>query len=424
MNFGDDQASGETAANAGNAAFPYLGRTLRLDSLTERYRIRGSSPFSRASMAAAPAGWLSFHAAFAYSHPRTTAVYEGLAAGVLVAPAVLRDASGFSARSDGTASGSRPSGLFRVEVRPARRWRLVHLYRTDRFETSASARLLERYLTAAPAALASGAFDRLAVNESRGELDAFFEATRSLTLRLGYRRQWGDATVRSSTFSGEPFGAGRLSRQSGAAGVAYRTRLFRFNADLERAGTSEAYFRNSLRDYSKVRARVSYNPDRDWRASLEYLWLRNDSPGGGWQFANRAATASLEWSPGPSNAYSVLGSYTRSTMDSSIDIFAPQTLLRERSSFREAGHSGMLFLALQPGRWGAHQPGLRAGGTFHVNDRSRPANYYTPQARVSMPLFRQVAAHAEWRWYSLSQRLYGFENFASHQIVVSLTFAR
>jgi hypothetical protein len=426
----EDQSTGEAVLNPGNLQRPYLGRTLSLGRLTEQYRVRGDALFSRALVAAALARWLDLHAAFTFSNPDTAITYDNAASGVFVTPGTLLDAGGGTARLTGTANALRPSGSFRTEIRPARRWRIVQAFRTDRFENSASAQLLERYLTAgAPTQFSTSPADRLRVDDNRQELDAFTNLTKDLTLRAGYRYNWGNASFRPSSFQTGPLAAGRLDRHSGVAGLQYRKGPTRFSADFERGVAGQVYFRNSLRDYSKVRARASYALAAAWRASFDYQWLKNygSSSGvaiGSWDFESSAASASLEWMPKKAKSVSLFTSYARSTAESNINIFEPRTLMRERSAFREAGHSGSLFFRLAPGARTTFRPGLTAGGSFHVNGGSRPTRYYLPQARLALPFYRNVGAYAEWRWYGFSQPLYPFENFTSHQMAVGLTISR
>ena len=427
--FSDDQASDENIANGGNLRRPYLGHTLSLTDLNEQYRVRGDSIYSRGSVAVNPAQWLDLNAAFTYTNPNVDVTYENKSQGTIVIPQTLLSASGGMDGFRGTARMPRPSGSVSVEVRPWNRVRVIESYLTDRFHNSASAQLLEQYLTgASTTSFASEAVDRLVTNNSRQQLDGFFDVTPSLTLRGGHRYEWGDATVRSSSYLSEPLQAGRLSRQVGIAGINYRlSAVLRLNADFEGASTSHAYFRTSLRDYKKFRTRASYSPPSgSWRASFDYLWLDNDNPDPAvnWDFESRAATATMEWSPDAGKHYSVIADYTRSSMHSRIDIIAPESFLRERSQFREAGNSGTLLLRIQPGVWKSYQPGLSAGGTLYVNNGSRPTRYYVPQARVTLPVSKQVGVNGEWRWYSLSESLYPFENFASHQLLISLTIRR
>jgi hypothetical protein len=353
--------------------------------------------------------------------------YENRSQGTFVVPQTLLDASGGMDQFRGAARMPRPSGSARVEMRPWHRIRVVEFYSTDRFHNSASAQLVELYLTGTTTrTVANNSVDRLVTNDSRQQLDAYFDVTNSLTLHAGHRYQWGQATVRSSHYLSPAYEAGQLRRQVGMGGISYRWKsAVRASADFEGATTSRAYFRTSLRDYRKFHARASYThqPSGAWRASFDYLWLDNDNPDPAvrWDFASQAASANFEWFPKGSKQMSFLADYTRSTLHSNIDFIAPQLFLTQRSSFREAGNAGTLLVRLQPAGWHAHPPGLSAGGTLYVNNGSRPTRYYVPQVRLTLPLYRHASANAEWRWYSMTERLYRFENFASHQLLVSLT---
>jgi hypothetical protein len=426
--FRDDQASDESIGNRGNLRRPYLGRELRLTDLNEQYRVRGDSLYTRGSIATSPAPWLDVSAVFTYTNPNVDVEYENRSQGTFVVQYTLADASGGADRLTGTARMPRPSGSVNVELRPWNQIRMVSSYMTDRFHNSASAQFLEQYLTgSSTSSFTRTGLDRLVTNDSRQQLDAFFDISSSLTLRGGYRYQWGDASVRSSSFLTSPFEEGRLSRHTGIAGISYRKPSFRLTADFEGASTSQAYFRTSLRDYRKVRTQVRYiAPSGSWRTSFDYFWLQNNNPDRAvrWAFESHAATASVEWFPNSGKRYSFIADYTRSGVHSRIDIIAPQSLLPERSSFREAGNSATLLIRLQPSAWHPRQPGISLGGTLYLNNGSRPTNYYVPQARMSLPLTGRFSANAEWRWYSMTESLYRFENFASHQLLLSLTIRR
>ncbi len=420
--FRDDQASDENLANRGNLTRPYLGRNLRLTDLNEQYRVRGDSVYSRGSVAINPASWVNLAGSFIYTNPNVDVSYENRSQGTFVIPQTLLDASGGLDRFRGTAKMPRPSGSLRGELRPWRRLRIVEAWNTERFHNSATGQLLAQYLTGTvTSSLSTTSIDRLVTNDSRQQIDAFFDVTGALTLHGGHRYQWGDATVRASNLASAPFEAGKLSRQIGVAGIAYRMAgVLRMNADFEAASTSRAYFRTSLRDYRKLRGRASFSPKptSSWRAAFDYQWLDNDNPDPTvrWDFQSRAATTSLEYSPNSGKRYSILGDYTRSTMHSRINILVPSTLLREFSNFREAGNSGTLLVRIQPY--------FSFGGTLYVNNGSRPTRYYLPQARFSLPLSKQVSANAEWRWFSFGESLYRFESFGSHQLLLSLTMRR
>ena len=85
---------------------------------------------------------------------------------------------------------------------------------------------------------------------------------------------------------------------------------------------------------------------------------------------------------------------------------------------------GTVLLRLQPGAWKPDKPSLGLGGTLYVNNGSMPTRYNVPQARVTLPVSKDVGVNVEWRWYSPSESLYPIENFASHQLLSSLAIRR
>jgi hypothetical protein len=69
-------------------------------------------------------------------------------------------------------------------------------------------------------------------------------------------------------------------------------------------------------------------------------------------------------------------------------------------------------------------PRFSIGGSLFTSAGSRPTDYYQPTARLSIPLAKGVQWNSEWRWYSLSERVYSFEDFRSNQLMVSLKYTR
>jgi hypothetical protein len=85
------------------------------------------------------------------------------------------------------------------------------------------------------------------------------------------------------------------------------------------------------------------------------------------------------------------------------------------SIYRENAHG---FTALAGIKW------FSLGGSFFISSGSRPTNYYQPLVRVSIPLHKHVQWNAEWRWYSMSEAFFAFENFRSNQLMTSVRFTR
>src|SRR5260370_23445279 len=102
----------------------------------------------------------------------------------------------------------------------------------------------------------------LATNNSQEEVDVFFDLTSRLTLRGGYRYVWGDANdvvLPPEGLAG--LERGSLRRHTGLVGVTFHpSQKMSISADVEDASSSGAYFRTSLYDYQRVRARARYQP--------------------------------------------------------------------------------------------------------------------------------------------------------------------
>jgi hypothetical protein len=425
-----DQGSAEGVLNPGNVLTPYLGRQLRLENLTERYLVKGVSHYVRGSVAINPVAWASVIGEFTYSRPAIDVEYSQTSEGSFVVPRTLLTATTSASSFSGSAQMPRPSGGVRAEIRPMNRVRIIEWWTTDRFHNDTSGFLLDQYLTTGSlASFESFTPDRLVTNQSQQQVDVFVDIVAGLTVRGGHRFDWGDARTRSTTFDPSPLQEAALRRHVGLGGLSYRLgNRVRLNADYEAASTSRAFFRTSLRDYRKFRARASYAPQPapEWRASVDFLWLDNENPDPTvrWDYTSRAATAILQWFPWDGRYYDITAEYTRATLHSRIDFIVPQTFDNFRNRFREASNSGTVLVNFRRGGWHPRQPGITLGGSFVVNNGNRPTRYYQPMARVSVPLANSVAANGEWRWYSMTQRIYSIENFGSHQLLLSLTLSR
>jgi hypothetical protein len=306
--------------------------------------------------------------------------------------------------------------------------RIVEWFTTDRMHNASTGMLLQQYLTTSgTTSLRDTAPDRLVSTFTQQQVDLYLDLARGFTLHGGHRYTTGDAQVRSSIYGSTPLQGAKLSGQAGLAGLAYRlgTRI-RASVDAEIASNNDAYFRTSLRDYRKLRARAGYSPVKPtWRASFDLGYLTNQNPASGLNldFVNRSASAVFEYFPQDGKHVTLLSEYTRSTLHSRLDILAPQSLTTIRSLYEEAGNSGTLLVQIKRGAWHAHQPGLALGGTLYASTGTRPTRYYQPQAKLTVPLRKQLLASAEWRWYAMTQRLFAVDNFGSHQLTISLTVA-
>lgn len=148
---------------------------------------------------------------------------------------------------------------------------------------------------------------------------------------------------------------------------------------------------------------------------------QNPAPTVNYDFLNRESAFSIFWTPGGGKRISVLADYSRSSLRSDITYIVPQTRERERSLYRENGHSGTVLAELGLWRGGA-KTGL--GGSFFTSSGSRPTHYYQPLARLSIPVSKHMQWNMEWRWYALSERFYQYEGFRTHLFVTGFRLMR
>jgi hypothetical protein len=119
-----------------------------------------------------------------------------------------------------------------------------------------------------------------AVNYNQQQTDVLFDLTSKLTLRGGYRYVWGDATVLAGLLSQSgPLASGQLSRNVGLAGLTFRpSQKLSVNLDYEGASSDRVYFRTSLNDYYKLRARARYQVAASLMLQANFQVLNNQNP--------------------------------------------------------------------------------------------------------------------------------------------------
>jgi hypothetical protein len=265
-------------------------------------------------------------------------------------------------------------------------------------------------------------------NYNQEQTEAFFDLTKALTVRGGYRYTWGDLRGIGTDVSGRPFETGELRRHTGLAGVTFKPfEKLRLNADLESARGDTTYFRTSLRDYERLRLRGRYQMFAALALTSSFSYLNNDTPavsgGGGYSLNYHDATAGVLWSPAGGAKFRVSAEYTRVAMHSEITYLVPQTLTRELSSYRDNAHTGTLLADIACWK-GAHAPRFVVGGSVFYSSGSRPTNYTQPYGRITAPITKNVQWWAEWRHYDLTQPLYLYEAFRTHALTTGLRLSR
>ncbi len=399
-----------------------------MSDLNELYRVRGSSLYSKLLIASNPLSWLSVSGNFMYADPSLTTNYTSSAAGTLFLPDAFAFFNSGTDIASADANMPHSSGSLTVEARPFKRLRLVEYWSTDRLHNAAESLLTQQYLsTGSPFLSTNPDSDRLVLNDNEQQIEAFYDVLPNLTIRGGERFEWGDATVRASDLSELPLESSSLNRNTGLAGASFRLKqTLRVSADLEASTGGEEYFRTSLHNYWKLRTRAQWEFLPGWRLAGDFFELNNKNPDPlvNLNFVSRAESASLSWLPNGGHKVSVLLDYTRSNVSSNILYIDPGTYGTALSAYLENGNSATALIDLAPRAIHGFAPRFSFGGSLFTSAGSRPTEYYQPTARLSIPLAKGVQWNSEWRWYSLAERLYSFEDFRSNQLMVSLKYTR
>ncbi len=423
----DDQQAYDSTVNYGNNYQPYFGQTLDLTNLAQAYGIRGDSIYSKALFTANPFPWVDLYGQFLYSQPQTTVNYTQLDAGSLVLQQAILFYTGEQALGFATGKQPHSSGSLGFELRPLKRVRVIESWMTDRMHTSAAGLVTDMILQPASAAMTTPtALDSLlAVNYNQEQIDVLVDVTRKLTLRGGYRYVWGDAQTGDMLIAGPGQETSELRQQIGLAGINLRaSQKLSLNVDFEGAETSHAYFRTSLYNYQKMRARARYQVAHtlSLQASFSLLNNQNPTPGINYDFLSRQNSLSAAWTP--SKRVSILGEYTRSTLRSDIGYLEPEFLTPEMSLYRDNAHSASALVDLVLPGYAKLTPHVAFGGSLFISSGSRPTTYYQPLARLSVPVSKNLAWKSEYRYYGYGEIFYQLEGFRAHILQTGLTISR
>jgi hypothetical protein len=417
--FKDDQGASDVGPNPGNFIGPFIGHNLSLSSLSELYRVRGDSIYTRALVAANPYPWMSVSGQFVYSQPHTDINYSESSTGTFYLQRILQFYSAGQDVLTGDANMPHSSGSVTVEIRPFSRLRIVEYLMTDRFHNAAGALLAENMLVSGVSRTDSQlSNDRLVLNYNQQEVDAYYDLTSKLTLRGGYRYEWGNTDVVAPILTGQNSESANLRRNVGIAGFNYRLgQKFRVTGSAEGSSSGATYFRTSLQNYEKARIRASYDLLSTLRVAADFSLLNNSNPDPSVRldFSSKVESASVFWTPNRAKWANALFDYSRSSIQSSILYLVPQVLAPATSIYRENAHSLTAIVGI---KW------FSFGGSLFLSSGSRPTNYYQPLARLSIPLHKHVQWNTEWRWYSMSETFFTFENFSSNQLTTGLRFTR
>ena len=423
----EDQQANTSTFNAGNNPVPFFGQQLDLTGLAQAYGIRGDSIYSKGLFTADPVSWADFYGQFLYSRPETNVNYSQLNEGSFVVLSSLLFYTGEQALAFAETKEPHTSASFGFELRPWKRIRIVENWMTDRLHTAAAGLLTDMILSPAasvqttPLPLTSA----LVMNYNQEQIEVLVDVTRKLTVRGGYRYVWGDAETDAALIAGPGPESSDLRQNVGLAGATFRTgQKLSASVDFEDASSSHAYFRTSLYNYQKMRARARYQAlsKLALQATFSLLNNQNPTPGINYDFLSRQNSLSATWIP--SKRITVLGEYTRSTLRSNINYLEPEFLIPELSLYRDNAHgaSALVDVAL-PGYAGL-TPRLAFGGSLLVSSGSRPTTYYQPLARLNVPLHKGLSWNSEYRYYGYGEVFYSYEGFRAHLLQTGVKLSR
>jgi hypothetical protein len=365
---------------------------------------------------------------FLYSNPGTNSRYFDNATGNFALLSALLLYSGQYDISSGAANASHTLSNVGVEIRPFRRLRIIDSFTSNRYDATGIGALTEQLIlspgVSGPTLITALSTPQQVTNNTE-QVEAIYDLTAKVVLRGGYRREWGDATVRAGALDQSgPLAFGELKRNVALAGATIRPiQKVSLNFDYESAGTTQDYFRNSLYTYYKVRARARYQPFPTLWFQANFGLLDNENPTLGVQqnYRSRDNSLAVFWTPNGGKRVSVMAEYNRATLYSSIDYLRLPFLTPDVSVYRDNSNTASATIdVVLPAIVAGHAPKLSAGGSLFVSTGSRPTSYYQPLGRLSVPVHKHVQWNTEWRWYGFGETLYSYEGFRAHTFMTGL----
>lgn len=421
--FKDDNQATFSGVNFGARLTPIGNQTLVLNGLYQAYGIRGQSIYSRGLFAANPVSWMDVYGQLLFSQPKTDVHFTELAQGNFAAPGGVAFYSGQSMLATGAAKLPHVTGNAGFELRPWRRLRIVESWMTDRYHDVPTSLVATAPLPSA-AVVSSFGYPQF-VNYNQQQTDVLFDLTPKITLRGGYRRVWGDATVLAGQLSQlGNLESGKLERNIGLATITFRlSQKLTANVDYDGASSDHIYFRANLNDYHKGRVRLRYQPLSSlwFQTNFEVFENENPAPDIRLYTLSRRNAVSVYWTPAGGKRFSISCEYDRSTYRSDIrylDLFLTPTT----SSYRDYAHTATAAADVGlPRLKGAK---LTAGGSLFVSSGSRPTTYYQPLIKLLLPVTKHVAVNTQWRYYGFGETFYWYERFRTNVFETGLRVTR
>ena len=430
--FKDDDQASANGSSFGDRTTPILGGTEVLNTLTQTYGVRGSSMYSKILATASPFSWLDLNGQFLYSQPKTDARYFDIASGNFALLSSLLLYSGQYNIDTSSSNGKHTLVNAGMEIRPFKRLKIIDSFSSNRYNETGVAALTQQILLKAASTFPTVATVLAMpqdVTNYRHQVEAIFDVTGKITLRGGYRYEWGDATVRPGNLdqSGTLVASGALKRNVGLAGATIRPmKKLSLNVDYEGASTTQDYFRTDLYNYQKLRARARYQASASLGFQANFAILDNQNPTQGVQYDFRSRDNSLAvfWMPNGGKRISFMAEYDRSTLYSNIDFLLLPFYTPALSSYKENAHTATSTIDIVLPTLAGMVPRLSAGGSLFIASGSRASRYYQPLGRLSLPLQKHVQWNTEWRWYGYGEQLYQYEGFRAHIFMTGLKLIR
>jgi hypothetical protein len=414
--FKDDDQASEKGSTPGDATTTLLGQTIDLSSLQEAYGIRGDSVYTKAMATANPFPWMDVYSQFVFSEPKTTVHYSDVATGNFVLLSSLLFYSGQQNLGTGSANQPHTTGSAGVELRPLPWVRIVESWMTDRYHDAASPFVTQSFTGTTPIPQVVTALNYgQVVNYNQEQLEFIVSPSSKLTLRAGYRFVWGDATVLAGQLSQTgSLASGQLHRDVALAGLVYRaSQKLSMNLDYERASSDNVYFRTSLNDYNRGRARAQYKLTNTLSLQARFQVLNNQNPNPSIEYdmQSRDNAVSVFWNPNGGKRISLMGDYDRSTFRSDI-AYLGNFLTPGTSSYRENAHTATAAATLPLPGYAAAK--LVLGGSLFISSGSRTSQFYQPLVKLSVPIQKRLYWNTEWKWYGYGEDTYRYEAFRTN----------
>ncbi len=429
----DDSAFNSVQLKGDNPA-PLIGLPIYLNGLVQSYAIRGTGSYDKVLLTASPFSWINLYGQFLYSEPQIKVSYSDLAQGNFAELSALLFYATQATQASGAANQPHVTGLVGFELRPLKRLRIIESVYLDREHDAASPLVVQQLLspvanpifgTGSPQNIITALNYKQVVNYNQQEVNAIYDVTSKLTLRGGYRFVWGDATVLAGQLSQSgDLVSGNLHRNVALAGATYRPfKKLIVHLDYEGSSSDNIYFRTSLNNYQKGRARADYQITSTLSAQARFQVLDNQNPDPSirYDFRGRDNSVSLFWTPKGNRRISVMADYDRSTVRSNISylgiFLSPST-----SVYRDNAHTATsaVVLALP----GYSKATLTFGGSLFISAGSRATRFYQPMGRLSIPIQNHVSWNSEWQWYGYGEQLFQFEGFRTHIFMTGLKVTR